>query len=207
MKEQERGRIRWIASRCITGVLLALAVLPGGARSGEGKEERKSPALPTAADLRMPPELASDIVEVTTRALAVDDGLANDAAAPPEIKALRLSGLASAAQYRYRVGGERPGLFKVRIDVYPDEARGAAQFRGRHLPQALAMTERFDVGDDGFLFRDQYAGFRVGPVVVEIRAEGASGRLSEFARSYAAFVTARVRGSAGPAPPPGRGGR
>jgi hypothetical protein len=63
------------------------------------------------------------------------------------------------------------------------------------------------VGDDGFLYRDQYAGFRVGPVVVEIRAEGASGRLPEFARSYAAFVTARVRGPAGSPSPPGDGRR
>jgi hypothetical protein len=196
-----------IDSRYAVVALLALGILSGVAHGDEGKKVREGPAVPSAADLQMPQELATDIVEVTTRALAVDDGLAKEGATPPEIMALRLAGLASAAQYRYRVGGERPGLFKVRIDVYPDEAKGTAQFRGRHLPQALAMTEPFDVGDDGFLYRDQYAGFRVGPVVVEIRAEGASGRLPEFARSYAAFVTARVRGPAGSPSPPDDGRR
>lgn len=191
-------------SRYAVVALLAFALLPGGARSEEGKDRKAEDGRtgPSAADLQMPPETFADIAEVSTRALAVDDGRAKEGATPPEITALRLAGLASAAQYRYRVGGERPGLFKVRVDVFRDEATGTAQFRGRHLPQALAMTQPLDTGDDGFIYRDEYAGFRVGPVVVEIRAEGASGRLPDFARSYAAFVAARLRGTAGPAPSP-----
>ena len=194
-------------SRCVVVALLAIALLPEGARSEEGNKAAESQARPSAADLQMPPELSADIAEVTTRALAVDDGRAQEGAIPPEITALRLARLASAAQYRYRVGGERPGLFKVRVDVFRDEATGTAQFRGRHLPQALAMTQPLDAGDDGFIYRDEYAGFRVGPIVVEIRAEGASGQLPDFARSYAAFVAARLRGTAGPAPSPGNSHR
>lgn len=189
-------------SQYVVVALLALALLSRGARSEGGNKAAESQARPSAADLQMPPEFSADIAEVTTRALAVDDGRTQEGATPPEITALRLAGLASAAQYRYRVGGERPGLFKVRVDVFRDEAAGIAQFRGRHLPQALAMTQPFDAGDDGFIYRDEYAGFRVGPIVVEIRAEGASGRLPDFARSYAAFVAARLRGTAGPAPSP-----
>lgn len=184
--------------------LLVLALLPAGARSEEGKKAGNGPKAPSAADLQLPAAAFPDVAEVSTRALAVDDGSAQEGAAPPEITALRRARLASTAQYRYRVGGERPGRFKVRVDVFPDEATATERFRGQHLPQALAMTQPFPVGDDGFIYQDQYAGFRVGPVTVEIRAEGASGRLPEFARSYAGFVVSRLRGTAGH--PPGNGG-
>lgn len=191
-------------SRFVVVAFLAGTLLPGGARSEENKKAEDNRTAPTAADLQMPAAAFADVTEVSTRALAVDDGRAKEGAAPPEITALRRAGLASAAQYRYHLGGERPGRFKVRVDVFRDEATAIAQFRGRHLPQALAMTQPFAAGDDGFIYRDQYAGFRVGPVAVEIRAEGASGRLPDFARSYADFVTVRLRGTAGP-PPPGNG--
>ncbi|HEV2854932.1 MAG TPA: hypothetical protein VHC97_19225 [Thermoanaerobaculia bacterium] len=184
--------------------LLALALLPAGARSAEDQGAGTGQKAPTAAELKMPASAFADVSEVITRTLAVDDGSAKEGAVPPEITVLRRTGLASTAQYRYRVGGERPGQLKVRVDVFRDEATAIAQFRGRHLPQALAMTQPFAVGDDGFIYQDQYAGFRVGPVAVEIRAEGASGRLPEFARSYADFVLARVRPAA--SPPPGKGG-
>lgn len=184
--------------------LLALALLAPGAWSEEDKKTANDSKTPTAADLQMPATAFPDIAEVITRALAVDDGLAKEGATPPEITVLRRTGLASSAQYRYRVGGERPGQFKVRVDVFRDEATASAQFRGRHLPEALAMTQPLAVGDDGFIYQDQYAGFRAGPVAVEIRAEGAAGRLADFARSYAAFVAARLRETAGR--PPGDGG-
>jgi hypothetical protein len=184
--------------------LLALALLPAGARSEEGKTAGNDRKAPSAADLKMPASAFPDVAEVITRTLAVDDGNAREGATPPEITALRRTGLASTAQYRYRFGGERPGQLKVRVDVFHDEATATARFRGRHLPQALAMTQPLAVGDDGFIYQDQYAGFRVGPVTVEIRAEGAGGRLPGFAKSYADFVLARVRPPAGA--PPGKGG-
>jgi hypothetical protein len=189
-------------SRSVVVAFLAFALLPGGARS-EQRPSGENQTAPTAADLQMPAAAFADITEVATRVLAVDDGRAKEGATPPEITALRRAGLASAAQYRYRLGGERPGQLKVRVDVFRDEATAIAQFRGRHLPQALSMMEPFPVGDDGFIYRDQYAGFRVGSVAVEIRAEGAGDRLAGFTRSYAGFVTARVRGTAGPPPPQG----
>ncbi|HEX6901240.1 MAG TPA: hypothetical protein VF789_16060 [Thermoanaerobaculia bacterium] len=173
---------------------LALALLPGDARSEEDEKAGIAQKAPTAADLQMPAAAFPNVAEVSTRALAVDDGNAKEGATPPEITALRLAGLASSAQYRYRIDGERPGQFKVRVDVYPDEATATERFRGHHLPEALAMTQPFAAGDDGFIYQDQYAGFRVGPVAVEIRAEGAAGRLPDFARSYADFVIARLRG-------------
>jgi hypothetical protein len=178
---------------CYVAVFLALALLPGSAQKA-----------PTAADLQMPAAAFPEVTEVSTRALAVDDGSAKEGATPPEITVLRQTGLASSAQYRYRIGGERPGQLKVRIDVFRDEATATKQFRGRHMPEALAMTQPFAAGDDGFIYQDQYAGFRVGPVAIEIRAEGAAGRLPDFARSYADFVVARLRGTA--ARPAGNGG-
>ncbi|HEX5760416.1 MAG TPA: hypothetical protein VF121_14605 [Thermoanaerobaculia bacterium] len=176
---------------CWTSLPLALALLGTGA----------TPA-PTAADLQMPAAAFADVAEVTTRTLAVDDPKAPAEPTPPEVVALRRAGLASAAQYRYQIAGEKPGRFRVRVDVFRDEPTAATQFRGRHLPQALAMTEPLAAGDDGFIYRDEYAGFRVGPVAVEIRAEGAPGRLPEFARAYAEFVAGRLRGTAVPSPPP-----
>lgn len=184
---------------------LALALLPAGARSTGDPGAGTGQKAPTAADLKMPATAFPDVSEVITRTLAVDDGSAREGAAPPEITALRRTGLASTAQYRYRFGGERPGQLKVRVDVFHDEATATERFRGRHLPQALAMTQPLAVGDDGFIYQDQYAGFRVGPVTVEIRAEGAAGRLPGFAKSYADFVLARVRPPAA-ALPPGHGG-
>lgn len=175
---------------------LALALLPGGARSEEEKKAGNAQKAPTAADLQMPAAAFPDVAEISTRTLAVDDGSAAEGATPPEITVLRQAGLASSAQYRYRIGGERPGQFKVRIDVFRDEATATTQFRGRHMPEALAMTQPFAAGDDGFIYQDQYTGFRVGPVAVEIRAEGAGGRLPDFARSYADFLIARLRGTA-----------
>lgn len=175
---------------------LALALLPGDARCEEDKRAGNAQKAPTAADLQMPAAAFPDVAEISTRTLAVDDGSAAEGATPPEITVLRQAGLASSAQYRYRIGGERPGQFKVRIDVFRDEATATTQFRGRHMPEALAMTQPFAAGDDGFIYQDQYAGFRVGPVAVEIRAEGAGGRLPDFARSYADFLIARLRGTA-----------
>lgn len=185
-------------------VFLAFALLPGGAGSEEDKGAGNGRKAPTAADLQMPAADFPEVAEVSTRALAVDDGSAPEGATPPEVTALRRTGLASTAQYRYRIGGERPGQFKVHVDVFHDEATASAQFRGRHLPEALAMTQPLAVGDDGFIYQDQYAGFRAGPVAVEIRVEGAAGRLPDFTRSYADFVVARLREAAGR--PPGGGG-
>jgi hypothetical protein len=183
---------------------LALTLLPGGARSEEDKTAGNPQKAPTAADLQMPATAFPDVGEVSTRTLAVDDGSAKEGATPPEVTALRLARLASSAQYRYRIDGKKPGRFKVRVDVYPDEAAAIEGFRGRHLPEALAMTQPLAAGDDGFIYQDQYAGFRVGPVAIEIRAEGAAGRLPDFARSYADFVIARLRGTA--ERPPKNGG-
>jgi hypothetical protein len=179
--------------------LLALALA--------GFSASASPPAVTAADLQMPAAAFADVAEVRTRALAVDDGRAAEGASPPEITALRRAELASAAQYRYRIGGERPGQFKVRIDVFRDDAMAKARFHSRHLPQALALTRPLAAGEEGFIYRDEYAGFRVGPVAVEIRAEGASGRLADFARRYADFVAARLRGEAPLPQPPGNGRR
>lgn len=186
-------------NRYVVVALVVHALLARGAWSADERRAEVS-QMPTAADLQMPATAFADVAEVSTRALAVDDG--RKGATPPEITALRRIGLASAAQYRYRIAGERPAHLKVRVDVFPDETAAKAQFRGRHLPQALAMTEPFAAGDDGFIYLDQFAGFRVGPVTVEIRAAEPGGRLAEFARSYAAFVTARLRGKADSSPPP-----
>jgi len=186
-------------NRYVVVALVAHALLARGAWSADERRAEVSP-MPTAADLQMPATAFADVAEVSTRALAVDDG--RQGATPPEITALRRIGLASAAQYRYRIAGERPAQLKVRVDVFPDETAAKARFRGRHLPQALAMTEPLAAGDDGFIYRDQFAGFRVGPVTVEIRAAKPGGRLAEFARSYADFVAARLRGKALSSPPP-----
>ena len=69
------------------------------------------------------------------------------------------------------------------------------------MPEALALTEPLLVGDDGFLYGQEYAGFRVGPVVVEIRASEGAGHLAPFARAYAEFVAATLAAAAPAAAP------
>ena len=145
-----------------------------------------------ADHLRMPASAFAGIAEVRTRAFAADDPRIEESALPPESAALRRSGLASAAQYRYLLDGEPKTQLRVRVDVYREGATAAEQLRGRHLPQALAMTEPLIAGDEGFIYEDLYAGFRVGPVIVEIRADGPNGRLQDFARAYAGFVESRL---------------
>jgi hypothetical protein len=154
-------------------------------------------AAPSAADLQLPADAYPDVEEVTVRALGVDDPAVPDAEATPEMRALRVGGQLSAANYRYRLGGERPGRIKVRIDVFRDAATAAERFRERHLPEALAMTEPLGAGEGGYLYGDEYAGFRVGPVVVELHASDAEGHLPAFARRYAQLVTERL-GAAAP---------
>lgn len=154
------------------------------------------PPAPVADDLQMPATAFPGITEVRNRAFVEDHPTDGAEAVTPESTALRRAGLTSAAQYRYVLGGEQPALFKVRVDVFRDEATAAAQFRGRHLPQALAMTGPLEAGDDGFIYEDLYAGFRVREVTVEIRADGPNGRLADFARTYAGFVTSRLKKTA-----------
>ena len=175
------------------GMLLIAAAGPPTTAEPPAAASVHGAATVSAADLRLPTEAYPGMTEVHTRALAVDGGEA-EADASPEVRALRQLGQASAANYRYVVGGDAPGQLKVRVDVFPEAAEAAAHFGGRHLPEMLALTEPLDAGDEGFAYRDEYAGFRVGPVVVEIRAAGTAAHLRPFARTYAAFVAARLRG-------------
>jgi hypothetical protein len=149
-------------------------------------------AAVTAADLQLPAEAHPGVTAVTVRALGVDDPTIPDERATPEIRALRLSGQLSAANYRYRFGGDHPGQIKVRVDVFRDAATATEQFRRRHLPEALAQTKPLDAGEDGYFYEDDYAGFRSGPVVVELHATGADGELPAFARRYAELVAERL---------------
>lgn len=170
------------------------AAPPGGAGQVAAGDPQTAAGELSAADLRLPADAYPGIAEVVTRALAVDDG-APDAETPPEVRALRQLGQASAANYRYVFDGDGAGQLRARLDVFPEAAEAAAHFGSRHLPEMLALTEPLDAGDEGFVYRDEYAGFRVGPVVVEIRAAGAATEhLRPFARLYAGFVAARLRG-------------
>ena len=109
------------------------------------------PRAPVADDLKMPATAFPGITEVRKRAFVEDHPTDGAEAVTPESAALRRAGLTSAARYRYALGGDRPAQFKVSVDVFRDEATAARQFRGRHLPQALAMTETLAAGDDGFI--------------------------------------------------------
>lgn len=176
---------------------VAAAVLAVGCATGQAPRGGLPPSSATrlsepvtAADLRLPADAYPGVVEVVTRALAVDDGAPEDSAAP-EVLVLRRSGQTSAANYRYHLSGDGSPQLKVRIDVFADGAAAAAAFRGRHLPEALALMEPFAVGDEGYRYGEEWAGFRLGPVVVELRAT-VPGHLVPFARRYAQLVGERL---------------
>ena len=82
------------------------------------------------------------------------------------------------------MNGETPGSGETAADTWPPTTSvncGAAH-------GALAMTTPFAAGDEGWIYRDQMAGVRVGAVIVEIRAADGAQGLPEFTRSYADFV-------------------
>ncbi len=149
------------------------------------------PAPPTAADFRMPEQADARIKSSSVRALAANgkdefgQGLSE-----ATVQALRSSGIDSSGQFRYETADG--GRYRVRVDVYPDAAEAGRRFRGRHMPEALAMTEKLSLGDDGFIYQNQYVGFLIGPVAVEMRAKPPHDGLADFARAYAAFVRARL---------------
>lgn len=142
----------------------------------------------TVADLRMPETHHPGIAAVTVRALALDSDDTQSPQAQKTAELLRGAGIVGSASYRYQVAPPGTGRYKVRIEMFVDAARAQANWQTRHLPEALAMTAPFAAGDEGWIYRDQMAGLRVGAVIVEIRAADGAVDLAAFARSYAEFV-------------------
>lgn len=115
-----------------------------------------------------------------------------DSAMDRALEQMEKAGVFSAAEYRYlaRTGG---GSIKVRVELFVDEAAARANWGKRHHPQALAMTQAFDAGDEGWIYRDQMAGVRVGRAIFEFRTKGAAPDLPGFGRSYAQFASGVLR--------------
>ncbi|MEN8820819.1 MAG: hypothetical protein ABF271_06895 [Abyssibacter sp.] len=117
------------------------------------------------------------------------DDLAGETGSEAVGDALRRMRLAGSAQYRYEAIDPTGTTFRVKVDLFDSEAQAEAAFRGRHLPEALAMTEPLALGDDGFIVEAIYAGVRTGRVAVEIRAVPPDSRLRAFTRAYATFLS------------------
>ena len=162
------------------GVAALIALLLLGSACGKR-------AAPTLEELKMPAERYAAVSEVVVRAQFDTRGEDMQKAAAIG-EAMRVSGVLAAAQYRYSLSGEKPVSFRVKLDLFDSAARAAEQFRGRHMPEALAMTEALALGEDGFAFHNSYLGFRVGAIAVEIRAKPDDPRLRDFAASYAGFL-------------------
>lgn len=141
--------------------------------------------------LQMPADGFAEIREVYVRAM-VNPEDKGETGSPAISQALATSGVKAAAQFRYELAEPRTTM-RVKVDLFRNVELAGERFRGRHLPEALAMTENLDVGDDGFIYQNAYAGFRVGPVAVEIRAKPDDPRLRDFAAAYADFVRDRLR--------------
>lgn len=169
----------WMVGQIISSVLVVIAV------SGCG------PSSPKIEQLQMPAEQFSGVREVYVRAMVNPDSPA-DTGSPAVSQALAASGVKAAAQFRYELT-EPTVTMRVKVDLFRDQQTASTRFRGRHLPEALAMTEPLPIGDDGFIYEQAYAGFRVGPVAVEIRAKPEDPRLRDFAAAYADFVRRRLR--------------
>lgn len=118
------------------------------------------------------------------------DGLVTEPGGPRHAvtRAMDQTGLAGSAQFRYPMIDPRGAVLRVRVDRYADARTAAEKFRGRHLPEALAMTQGLDVGDDGFIYADIYAGVRVGAVVMEVRALPGDERLGAFVDAYVSYL-------------------
>ncbi|HEX4895077.1 MAG TPA: hypothetical protein VFV11_01950 [Solimonas sp.] len=146
----------------------------------------------TVTDLRMPAEAHPGIAALSTRAEVVDG---DEAALPKQAETaelLRKAGLTGSASYRYRLAPPGKGRYKVRIDLFVDEARAQENWANRHMPEALAMTQPFAVGDQGWIWRDQMAGFRIGRAIIEIRAADGAQGMPDFARRYAGYAAAAL---------------
>ncbi|HEX4870722.1 MAG TPA: hypothetical protein VFV27_00260, partial [Nevskiaceae bacterium] len=143
----------------------------------------------TMSDLRLASGAHPALQEVSTRNL-YEDGQIDGAPAPEAIrKVFDDGGIRASAQFRYQVSdASGKSELRARVDWFVDEARAEPAFRGRHMPEALAVTETLPIGNDAFAYRDEYLGFRVGTVVVEIRAKPAWPGLREFSRVYAGHL-------------------
>ena len=141
--------------------------------------------------LQMPPERFAGVTEVYVRALVESSSQAESGAGPIS-EALKNSGVEAAAQYRYTLQSPDAGM-RVKVDLFQNADLSTERFRGRHLPEALAMTEALPIGDDGFIYQNSYAGFRLGRVVVEVRAKPDDPRLRPFVAAYAEFVRQQLR--------------
>lgn len=152
----------------------------------------------SVADLRLPVDGHPGLAEASVRAEIIDGAAGQLPKEQETAELLRKSGLTGTASYRYRLAPPGRGRYKVRIDLFVDEARARENWATRHMPEALAMTEPFAVGDEGWIWRDQMAGFRIGRAIIEIRAADKATGMPDFARRYAVFAQeALARGGPG----------
>lgn len=142
----------------------------------------------TVVDLRMPPQRHAGVAAVSTRLLAVEGDESQSPQSRNTAELLRRSGIVGSANYRYQLAAPGKGRYKVRVDMFADEARAQANWQARHMPEALAMTTPLAVGDAGWIYRDQMAGVRIGRVIIEVRAADGAQSIADFVSSYADFI-------------------
>ena len=160
-----------------------LAVVVTLALAGCGRQE---PPLSRMSELQMPPDDFAGVTHVEV--YGNSDDLAGETGSEAVGAALQRLKIVGAAQYRYLSIEPAGTTFRVKVDLFTSEADAKEAFRGRHLPEALAMTESLPLGDDGFIVESIYAGVRSGRVTIEVRAVPPDARLRPFVTAYAAFL-------------------
>jgi len=147
----------------------------------------------TAESLRLPIERAAGFSEVETRLIVGDDAAHRAAAGEKTLEQMRRANISSAAEYLYLAGTPSSGRIKVRVELFVDEPAAQANWKTRHRPEALAMTQPFNAGDEGWIYSDQMAGVRVGRSILEFRAKGKVPGLAAFARTYADYARVTLK--------------
>ena len=174
-----------LTSSCRVAVLLVIAIGAGACS--------RAPAQIT--ELRLPQDGFPGVVKVDDKSV-VQVTAADDATAVRDrgvMQGLASQKITGTGYWRYWVGDDSArGIYKVRTTLFEDAAASAAAWDRRYAPQALEGSEPLALGDTGFFYKNQVAGFRSGVMIVEIAAEGQAPQLREFIQTYARFVAGRT---------------
>jgi len=170
-------------------LLIALAAVVSSCATGP---KVSAAAAVTVEDLKIDATAypALDHLEVQT---SVVDRDPEDTDAPGMILTLRELGIRSSANYKLWLRAEpHPIIVKVRINVFTDAARAAAELAQRFGPEARAQSSRLDLGDEAFNLQDRLVVLRIDRVNLEFILKGMPDRLIGTAEAYERFVRERL---------------
>lgn len=123
------------------------------------------------AALRLPVEAVPGAVRLEIKSELKDTGAAGGQV-PLAMQALRSQHIVESAYFKYHLGPEKPGSYKVKMSIYTDAGRRAAAWAAKYPPAMLDGTEPRPWGDQGFVVPGRMGAFGLGRVYLQIEAVG-----------------------------------